>query len=51
MMVMFLVENGTGRTSKRAELVPWAFLLMVFSAYLTLGVVVHQTLFAMPIGR
>jgi len=23
---------------------------MVFSAYLTLGVVVHQALFAMPIG-
>jgi hypothetical protein len=49
MMVWFVVENGGLRRSARPGMLPLAMVLMVFAAYLILGVVAHQRLFAMPL--
>jgi hypothetical protein len=49
MMSWFVLENGGIRRSQRPGMLPLALVLMVGSAYLILGVVAHQQLFAMPI--
>lgn len=51
MMVLFLVvdRHALDRTSARSELVPLAIVVLIASAYLFLGVVAHQEVFAMPL--
>jgi hypothetical protein len=49
MMAWFVLENGGVRRPQRPGMLPLALVLMIGSAYLILGVVAHQQLFAMPI--
>jgi hypothetical protein len=50
MMVLFLVEVRTMHRRVGSFLVVLAVALMIVSAYLMLGVVAHQELFAMPLN-